>query len=196
MKYWDLKHKITTPLFFDYQIGGLYPDEPKNQINMGLSRLVKTGKLKRIKRGIYIFSELESQVDEFTLASVLYKPSYISLESALNNYGIIPDVAAGVTSVTPITTKKITTVRGVFLYSKINQELFFGFEKVLDQAGGRYYDVAFPEKALLDYVYVRKINNLTEQRVNLKLLNKKRLIQLGKFYPTWVTKTINEQYHN
>ena len=88
------------------------------QPNIQLARWHKAGKLIRLKRGVYQFAD--GQVDEFSLAGYLYQPSYISLETALNNLGIIPDVSANVTSISPVTTKTIKTVKGTFIYSKIS----------------------------------------------------------------------------
>lgn len=157
-----------------------------------LSRWVKRGRLIRLKQGLYQF--MDRQVDEFSLAGYLYQPAYISLETALNNLGIMPDVSANVTSVSPVTTKIIKTIKGTFYYSKIKQELFFGWQTIKD-SGGLYYKIAWPEKALLDWIYLRKIKNLTEYRLNLNNLNKQRLKKFSQVYPDWVRKVINEQFN-
>jgi len=157
-----------------------------------LARWVKRGRLIRLKQGLYQF--IDRPVDEFSLAGFLYQPAYISLETALNNLGIMPDVSANVTSVSPTTTKIIKTVKGVFYYSKIKQELFFGWQAVKDLPGG-YYKIAFPEKALLDWIYLRKIKNLTEYRLNLNNLSKQRLAKFSQVYPNWVRRVIYEQFN-
>ena len=134
-----------------------------------------------------------TEVDEFVLASKLYSPSYVSLESALNLYGIIPDIISNVTSVSPVTSKQINAPKGNFLYSKINKKLFFGFEAKLDPKSRLPYNVAIPEKALLDYVYIRKIKNLSEQRVDNSILDREKLLHLLPFYPEWVRKVIDSE---
>jgi predicted transcriptional regulator of viral defense system len=121
-----------------------------NQLNLWTQK----GYLERIRRGIYKLSDFEIG-EPFLLASFIYTPSYISLETALNYYSIIPDIPFAVTSVT---TKKTITFRnknyGVFFYSSIKPDLFFGFNSVL--AEKKYgYNIALPEKALFDYFYLR-----------------------------------------
>lgn len=190
MKLIDLLRHVTTPLFFDYQVERLFPSASKHQVNVQLARFVRAGALVRLKRGLYAFSH--PQLDEFVLANWLYRPSYVSLESALNSYGIIPDVVPNVTSISPTTSKTITTPLGTFLYSKINQNLFFGYRSVTDPISGLAYFIAEPEKALLDYIYIRKINDLTTARVETENLDIKKLRALAKLLPARVRKIIDE----
>lgn len=158
-----------------------------------LARWAKTGKLIRLKRGVYQFAD--RTVDEFTLAGYLYQPSYVSLETALNNFGIIPDVSVNITSISPVTTKLINSVMGSFIYSKINPSLFFGWQKIKDSSGF-YYQIALPEKALLDWIYIRKIINLGGQRVDLSTFSKTRINKFSRPYPAWVRRVINEQFNH
>ncbi len=136
---------------------------------------------------------LGTNVDEFVLASKLYSPSYVSLESALNLYGITPDIISNVTSVSPVTSKRIHTPKGNFLYSKISKKLFFGFEVKLDPKSHLPYNIATSEKALLDYVYIRKIKNLSEQRVDIFILDREKLLHFLPFYPEWVRRVIDDE---
>lgn len=179
---------MATPVFFSHQVERLFFDEPKQQINTQLARMVKRGDLIRLKRGVYRLAEAE--VDELVVASLLYWPSYVSLESALHNLGVLPDVPAQVTSVTPVTVKKIITAEGAFVYQKIKPELFFGFQKIKDEASRMYYNLAFLEKALLDWVYVRKIKSLETMRLDKALIDGSKLKQWSKFYPSWVRKVV------
>lgn len=155
-----------------------------------LARWVKAGRLVRLKRGVYRFTDRE--VDEFSLAGYLYSPSYISLETALNNQGIIPDVSAAVTSISPTTTKMIKTSRGNYYYAKIQPRLFWGWQIISDNHQVPY-KIALPEKALLDWVYLRKIRNLSSHRINRENLNKSRLIKFTRQFPGWVRKVVDEQ---
>lgn len=185
---------IKGPIVLDYQVERLFPKESKHQITVHLSQLVRSGALKRIKRGMYTFAHM--QPDEFVLANSLYRPSYVSLESALNYYGIIPDIAVDVTSVSPTTTKQINTPLGHFLYSKISKKLFFGYRTVADSTNMSTYMIAESEKALVDYVYVRKLADITGQRMDLSGVDRKKVIMYGRLFPTWVLDAINEQYHH
>jgi len=191
MRLKDLQHHLAIPIFSGTDVFKLFPNEPRIQINTQLNRMSLRGDLTGLKRNVYILPN--AKIDEFVLANKLYGPSYVSLESALNTYGIIPDITANVTSVSPVTSKKISTPKGTFLYSKINKNLYFGFQNILDQSSGLYYQIATPEKALLDYIYIRKVRDIRENRVDLSGLNSKVLIKLSSYFPKWVREVLNHE---
>lgn len=184
---------MPTPVFFRYQVERLFPDESRTLTNSQLSRWVEKKKLVRLRRELFLFPEVK--IDELVLANFIYRPSYVSLESALNYYGIIPDVVQNATSVSPITTRTFRTGRGVFMYSKIVNSLYFGWQTVKDSGSEFSFSIAEPEKALLDYVYIRKIRDLTDQRIDLAAIDRKKLINYGRIFPKWVMEVIDEQYH-
>jgi len=189
----ELKEAVSLPFFWDYQIKRHFNKQDAGNINMQLSRMVARKNLIRLKRGLYAFPEnLDNRTSEFVLAQILYEPSYISLETALNVHGIIPDVPQNVTSISPTTTKKIQTSIGTFLYSKIQNSLYFGYEKIKDANTLYYYNMATAEKAFLDYIYVRKIKTTEDLRVDKSQLKSSKLKELCKNYPSWVKKVVNE----
>ncbi len=188
MKLQNLRTNIKMPVFSRTDVLKLFPEEPVNQINTQLYRMIKRGDLIGLKRGMYVFPNLN--IDEFVIANKLYSPSYVSLESALNIFGVIPDIPSVVTSVTTVTSKKINTSLGNFKYSKINENLFFGYKSILDERSGFYYSIANPEKALLDFIYIRKVKNLSEYRVDLNNVNQTELFNYSQHFPKWVRDVI------
>lgn len=183
-----LKISVNAPVFFGYQLKRLFSDEATEQINIQLSRWAKTGKLVRLKRDLFLFPDAE--VDEFVVAHVLRPPSYVSLESALSVQGVMPDVAIHTTSITTRPPATIRTPRGVFLYRHLKPELFSGFTKRQDPKSSLYYDIAEPEKALLDLVYVRRLRTLASERVNRDALDPTTLRRYGKQFPHWVQEVV------
>ena len=151
MTYLELRDQITKPYFTLTDVLKFFSDDSPETIRTQLFRFVKKGYLIHLKREVYLFPK--AQIDELELARLLYAPSYVSLETALNYYGMIPDIPLSVTSVTTVTTKKIKTVLGQFYYQKIKPELFWGYKVVPTKNRGVFY-MAFPEKALLDYFYL------------------------------------------
>lgn len=119
-------------------------DTPPSTFKLQLHQWVKAGDLINLKRGLYVFSD--SRVDKMEVARRLYSPSYISLEYALNLYGLIPDVPFSVTLVTPKITRKFNTPYGQFFYRKIKKEAFFAYDPQTLMAE--------KEKALVDYLYL------------------------------------------
>lgn len=178
MKYLDLKKQIKREVFGILDMTKLFPEEKPAAIRTQLYRLARRGLIIPIKRGLYCFDK--SKVDDLELAGRLYSPSYISLETALNYHGVIPDIPIIVSSVTPTTTKKIETGLGSFYYLKIDSKLFFGFSQTT-------FNIAFKEKALLDYFYLRRIRKVSlEMRLQLDDWDWKRYHKYAVAYPSWV----------
>lgn len=154
MKYNDFRLKFYDyPLFKYVDILKKFPHDNELTIKQNLKFWVKKGLLERVVKGIYKFKEVKIE-DEFYLASYLDQNSYVSLESALSFYGMIPEYPFSITSVTINKTKKISTSKGSFFYRKIKKELFFGFRIISKDK--YFYQMALPEKALFDFIYLNQ----------------------------------------
>lgn len=162
MTFNELKDRIKNyPLFKLEDVFKWFPKAERQTTLNQLNFWSKKGYLQNIIRGIYKLSDFELK-DPFLLANFIYDPAYISLETALNYYSIIPDIPFATTSVTINKTKKFKTKSyGVFYYSHLKPDLFFGFKSILMEK--KYsYNIALPEKALFDYLYLKakKIESL------------------------------------
>lgn len=109
----------------------------------------------------------------FRIGNCLSRPSYISMESALSYYHLIPE---GVYTTVSITTKKTITYdtsAGTFLYRSVKPDLFFGY--TINNSQAFPVLLAEPEKALLDLLYlnskIRTIGDLEGMRLNLHALH-------------------------
>jgi len=159
MNYFELQQKAREyPLFKTEDVMKWFPESKRGNTANQLSAWVKKDRLERITRGQYLMPG-NTGCDLFVLANMLYGPSYISLESALNAYGMIPDIPLSTVSVTMPTTKVFRTRRhGVFYYHHIRPELFHSFRIVrINSPPFEHYEyrIATPEKALFDYFYFR-----------------------------------------
>ncbi|HAZ29751.1 TPA: hypothetical protein DCY43_03350 [candidate division WWE3 bacterium] len=188
----ELQSNLKTPIFNLQEVAKLFPTESKNTINMQIKRMINRGDLERIRNGLYRLPN--TRVDEYVLANLLYQPSYVSLETVLNNLGVIPDITMNVTSITTVTSKIISTTAGTFLYSKIAKDLYYGFDKIKDSGSSYYCDVACVEKALLDLIYVRRVRSLGEYRFDFSDVNAGKLNALAEKFPRWVKEVLNEQF--
>ena len=155
MKYEDLVLLIKTPIFSKNDIvlaGGKIYDYQ-------LTRWVKKGYLLKIKNGIYIFKRDYEKIKGEEIAAAIYQPSYLSLESALSAYGLIPEIVYSYVSVTGKTNRTFDNKFGHFIYRHLKTELFWGYREVRTSSG--QYLIAEPEKAILDYLYLNlsKINS-------------------------------------
>lgn len=186
MKYLELRNKIKLNLFTLVDVLKLFPAESSQLIKFQLSRFAKRKLIFQIKRSLYCFNP--GDLDEFELANKLYQPSYISLESALNYYGLIPDIPQTITLVTLTTTKRITNDFGNFSYTKIKPDLFFGFTKIKSSRSLGFFNLAMKEKALLDYFYSRKIKSILELRLTTGQLDYDTYQKFARGFPSWVRK--------
>lgn len=131
-------------------------------------RWVKKGYLVRLRQGYYTFPEYKSQPDfALYVANRIYRPSYISLHTALAFYGIIPEAIVQFTSVSPLKTISFNNSFGDYIYKSVKKELMFGYE--LKQAdGGLTLLFASPEKAIADLFYLYPFYNDAESMLGLR----------------------------
>ncbi len=124
-------------------------------VRVQISRWCKSGRLIKLKNNIYLLSEnlRKLEINEFHIASLLKTPSYISLEKAFEYYGLIPEAVAVYTSVTTKRPGRIKTAIGTFDYRHIKNGLFWGYKPVTVNKQVSF--IAFPEKALLDFFYLK-----------------------------------------
>ncbi len=119
------------------------------------SRLVAKGELERVRAGLYVFGPdyRKRPLNLYSIANVLYGPSYVSLDSALSYHQFIPEQVIEVTSVNPKRTKNFDTAVGRFSYRKIPDKAFtVGLIHVEDSPSS--FLIASKEKALLDKLYL------------------------------------------
>jgi predicted transcriptional regulator of viral defense system len=134
-----------------------------------LGRWVKKGWLIRLRNNFYCFPEHLGEAGfEWYAANRIYKPSYISLHSALAFYGMIPEAVVQVTSATSLKTAGFTNPFGSFQYHSISRDLMFGYDLLTTRAG-RSFMMAQPEKAMLDLLYLYPFYNTPAEMESLRL---------------------------
>lgn len=119
-----------------------------------VTKLLKSGALSRVKKGLYLWNELDEPYSREILANLIYGPSYISLEYALNLYGLIPEAVPLVTSVTTGRNKRFDTEAGTFSYRHVPVEYYSPGISYMSGASESGYIVASPAKALFDMLYL------------------------------------------
>lgn len=125
------------------------------ELRLQLSRWVKAGKLIQLTKGLYTLAEPYRKVTPhpFVLANAIKKASYVSLQSALGYYGMIPEHVPTVTSVTTQRPERVETLLGQFAFRHIKKNWFHSYQQI-DFGSGQRAFIATPEKALLDLVYL------------------------------------------
>lgn len=126
-------------------------------IKVQVSRWVKTGRLIQLKRGIYVLAQRYRKTDIYEpyIASILIRPSYISLEKALEFHGLIPEAVPVYTCVTTKRQGKFRNKLGFFVYRHLKKSLFWGYEPAT--VNNQTAFIASAEKALLDLFYLNGV---------------------------------------
>ncbi len=191
MNFKDLYKTLEKNKYYVFSHGDLlsfYPDEKKHNLKKLIYRWKEKGWIYPFKRGLYELTyPKDFTIPDMYIANKLYSPSYVSLETALSNYSIIPEVSMAVTSITTKPTRRFKNRHGLFTYRTVKPDAFTGYyvEKQ------RTFDIliAEPEKAMIDYLYFKtyrnKRLNFEDERLDKDVilrLNKKKLKRYAKLY--------------
>lgn len=141
-----------------------------------LSRWVQQGYLFQLRRGLYCLAPPYQKVKPhpFLVANRLVRGSYVSLQSALAHYGLIPEYVAVVTSAGCRRPGHWLTPLGAFESRHLQPNLLWGYELVSVSPGQDAF-LARPEKALLDLVYLQPGGDDRAYLQELRLQNQDQL---------------------
>ena len=130
-----------------------------------IPELERKGLIIRVKRDLYVVSQKvhHQEISSELVANHLYGPSYVSLESALSYYGLIPERVYSMRSVCMKMNKQYETGLGRFEYIKMPERYFpIGIHQEIINNSSSFL-IATPEKALCDKIIATK--NLKIQSV-------------------------------
>ena len=185
---------IELGVFSVHQVCAVSPNFSPNN----LTRWQRQGLIVKLRQGFYAFQEACTQPNfAFFLSNFIYKPSYVSLHTALAFYDIIPEAITHVTAVSSLKTADFQNHISQFSYKKIKPDLFFGYEH--KPFGHWTITMATPEKAILDLLYLYPFYNTKSEIENLRFdddfvcneLNIERLsLYLDKFNNKQLTKRV------
>jgi len=157
--------------FFDlacfniYQVYAWHPNFDRNNF----TRWTQKGYLIRLRQGYFAFAEYKNKADySLYFANRIYRPSYISLHTALAFYGMIPEAVVQITSVTTLKTASFANDFGEYSYKNVKENLMFGYD-LKPMADNRTIQFATPEKALLDLLYLYPFYDSEQELEELRL---------------------------
>jgi predicted transcriptional regulator of viral defense system len=167
-------------------------DVPPYHLRIVLSRLEERGGIIRLKKGIYTpakFVEGTKGRGMYTafvefIATKIYAPSYLSLDYVLYENNVLTEVPVSLTLITKNKTYTVPNNLGRFIYHKIKEELFCGYQ--IEKKNGYIYYKADKVKALFDFLYLRKNRILNremaeELRLNLEIFSKAEIRKLRQY---------------
>ena len=182
-EYLDVLLRSSKTVFSVKDAALLWREEREQMVAIRLNRYVASGKLIRIRRGIYA---KDKNYNRFELATRIYTPSYISFETVLTRAGI-----------------NFQFYGNIFVASYVTREIEAGDQKISfirmkdyvlsNTAGIDHQDgiaAAIKERAFLDRIYISKdyhfdnLNALDWDKVFeiLPIYNNKRLEKKVKIY--------------
>lgn len=172
MKFEELLAIVHDQPYFETGVllaGNVDPKDVRRQI----SRWVKSGRIRQLRRGLYALAPPHQKIvpHPFSVANALVPGSYVSAQSALAYYGMIPEYVPRVVSVT---TQRPAQWEGGFHFHHIAPQLFFGYQHLEVHANQRAF-VALPEKALLDLAHLTPSSDSPAYLQELRLQNLERL---------------------
>lgn len=156
-----------------------------------LRRYETQGLVERVSTKIYI-NHFNQQFSPRDLVNLLRPRSYISLESALVERGVITQSPAILTCVTPSYPQSFRSKSVSIVYRKISTKLYWGYE----ERATRYnkYLIAEPEKALLDWIYLNRQEGLPTplDELQLQFLTLAKLRGYALRFPRTVSETVKD----
>lgn len=165
------------PVCFTRREAALVLGKSSAAVDSWIKRALARGEVILLKKGLYLVAQRylresdKKNLLEF-LASLIYAPSYISLEYAMIEHGLLlpsgAHVYGPITSLTTKTGRYFSNFLGKFSYNNAKAEVFCGFEGGFEERNfhGDIYMIATKSKALFDFLYLRR---------DLSMRNKKRL---------------------
>jgi len=134
-----------------------------------ITDLIRKGVIIRVKKGLYVRGDRyrTRPYSKELLANLVYGPSYISFEYALQYYGMIPERVEALTSVTTGRSRRFMTPVGLFIYRNNPISAFQMGMTRIEYDETTAFLMATPEKALCD-----KIRN--DQNAGLRSLKDMR----------------------
>lgn len=149
----------------------LWGESDVNFVKKKIHRYIKAGKMNSVRKGIY---SKDKNYDKYELATKIYTPSYLSLETVLGAAGITFQLY-GQIFVVSYQTKEIECDGQRYSYKKIKDTILTNQIGIESREN---YNIASPERAFLDVVYLHKDYHFD----NLSVLNWEKVSEILPIY--------------
>jgi hypothetical protein len=149
----------------------MWGESDVNFVKKKINRYVKAGKLNAIRRGIY---SKEKNYDKYELATKIYTPSYIGLETVLGAAGITFQAYGQIFAIS-YATKELECDGQKYSYRKIKDTILTNQSGIESREN---YSIASPERAFLDVIYLNRDYHFD----NLSVLNWEKVYTILPIY--------------
>lgn len=161
-------------------IASLFPEVKTKSAKV--AQLEKAGEIIRLRRNLFVVNPQETNqpLSSGLIANHLLAPSYVSMQTALRYYGLIPEAVYTVQSMTFKAAKEFNTPVGNFCYYHISREAYpIGITQIKERNG--VYIMATPEKALCDLIANLPGINLRYRKEALEFLEENLRFDMDRF---------------
>ena len=161
-------------------IASLYPDVKTKFAKV--AQLERAGEIIRLRRNLFVVNPEETRLplSSGLIANHLLAPSYVSMQTALRYYGLIPEAVYTIQSMTFKAAKEFNTPVGNYCYYHISRETYpIGITQIKD--GNSVYIMATPEKALCDLIANQPGINLRYKKEALEFLEENLRFDMDRF---------------
>lgn len=164
-------------------------------VGNALRRQEERGLVEHLGKKIFI-NRLVPDYSGRELINTLRPESYLSLETVLRDSGTSTQSPTLLTCVTPGRPGEFRAKSVSISFRRISKNLFWGFQEKRTRFGK--YNIAEPEKALLDWIYLRRQEGSTinTDELDLQRLDRGKLLQYAAKFPIPVKQQIMEAVAN
>lgn len=161
-------------------IASLYPDVKTKFAKV--AQLERAGEIIRLRRNLFVVNPEETglPLSSGLIANHLLAPSYVSMQTALRYYGLIPEAVYTIQSMTFKAAKEFNTPVGNYCYYHISRETYpIGITQIKEE--NSVYIMATPEKALCDLIANQPGVNLRYKKEALEFLEENLRFDMDRF---------------
>lgn len=158
-------------IFSTKDVALLWGEDRENTVSGRLNKYVRAGKMIRVRRGFYA---KDKNYDKFELATRIYTPSYISLETVLAKAGIVFQFYSQV-FVASYVTREVKIGDQIYIYKRVRDSILTNHTGIEVKNN---YHISSPERAFLDVVYASKDYHFD----NLLSLNWEKIFKILPIY--------------
>lgn len=148
-EYIDILLRLKNSVFTTKDVALFWRDTQTTASQVRLNYYVKTGKLIRVRRGIYA---KDKNYDKYEFATKIFRPSYVSFETVLGSSGMTFQYYSNI-FVASYLKREIKCDGQIYSFVKMKDSILSN-PKGVDQTGE--YAIASKERAFLDTVYRSK----------------------------------------
>ena len=161
-------------------IASLYPDVKTKFAKV--AQLERAGEIIRLRRNLFVVNPEETglPLSSGLIANHLLAPSYVSMQTALRYYGLIPEAVYTIQSMTFKAAKEFNTPVGNYCYYHISRETYpIGITQIKEE--NSVYIMATPEMALCDLIANQPGVNLRYKKEALEFLEENLRFDMDRF---------------